>query len=602
MDGSILSSSIFHKMEAGGYSRGMFLPTTSTRSSGMERSLPEILAMAAFSAVLLGAALPNEVFRLGLWPLGFIALAPLYEALRQAPDHRTAALAGAVFGALQHAISSYWLFFYKNFALWTIGGTTLAYAVVYTLPALYLSFVAKRARFCGPALFALVWAVFEYGKSTGFLGYPWGLIPYSLSSLPITLQVADITGVYGLSALLALSSAVTAVALDRLGARLRTGLFSPARTASLAAPAEYAPNLPRGPVLPWLVFLSVCWALVLGYGFYRMTEPRRPDKTFRAAVVQQNIDPWYEGDEAALESNVRLARKAFDADVASTTGAAGAERKPDLVIFSETSLRRSYNENHSYYSTHPKDDPLLPLLKETESWLLTGAPYVLDWAEFKVMNAAILVDPAGRLIDFYGKSHPVPFTEAIPLMEFAWFRAFMKNVVGLEGGWTTGTRLTVFALPLRQGGSVRFSVPICFEDAFADLCGDFVREGAEILVNITNDSWSKTVSAEVQHWAAARFRAIETRRTLVRSTNGGVSCIVGPTGENLFELPLFEAGAEVVDVPVYTGNGLTVYTRYRDWFVALSVLLSAISIIVLGTRIKGGSHEHLRIPRVDTLH
>jgi apolipoprotein N-acyltransferase len=254
------------------------------------------------------------------------------------------------------------------------------------------------------------------------------------------------------------------------------------------------------------------------------------------------------------------------------------------MIFSETSLRRPYLENEEYYATNPRETPLLPFIRESGAWLLTGAPYVLDWKDFKVMNAAILIDPQGRLSDFYGKSHPVPFTEAIPLMEFAWFRAFMKNVVGLDGGWTTGTRLTVFELPLRDGASLHFGVPICFEDAFPGLCGDFVRRGADILINITNDSWSQTRSAEIQHWAAARFRAIETRRTLVRSTNGGLSCVIAPTGVNVFELPLFSADAKVVDIPVYSGKELTIYTRYGDWFVLICLLLLSFSIILPYTR------------------
>ncbi len=521
--------------------------------------------MAAFSALLSGLALPSEIFSLGLWPLGLVALAPLYIALKNAGTFREAALAGAVYGALQHAISSYWLFFYKDFALWTIGATTLGYAAAYTVPALYLSHFAKKPKFIGPVLFALAWAVFEYGKSTGFLGYPWGLLPYSLSSLPVTLQIVDITGVYGLSFLLALSSALAAVCThrdeDHGGSACRI----------------------RG-MGPHFGFLAFCWLCVLGYGWVCMAEHRSPEKIFRAVIVQQNVDPWLAGEESALVANIELARTALYPAPAGEKYATGEDASarpgPELVIFSETSLRRPYLENEKYYSTTPIDYPLIPFIRESGAWLLTGAPYVVDWSDFKVMNAAILVDPEGKLRDFYGKSHPVPFTEAIPLMEFAWFRAFMKNVVGLEGGWTTGTRLTVFELPLREGGTVRFGVPICFEDAFSGLCGDFVRRGADILVNITNDSWSQTRSAEIQHWAAARFRAIETRRTLVRSTNGGLSCIISPTGINIFELPLFEAASRVVDVPVYSTDALTLYTRFGDWFILLCLLLLALSIIL----------------------
>jgi len=85
------------------------------------------LLLAIFSAILSGISIPNEVFVYGLWPVGFVSLAPLYIALCRASSPRQAALAAGTFGALQHAITSYWLFFYKDFALWTIGATTVAY-------------------------------------------------------------------------------------------------------------------------------------------------------------------------------------------------------------------------------------------------------------------------------------------------------------------------------------------------------------------------------------------------------------------------------------------------------------------------------------------
>ena len=123
------------------------------------------------------------------------------------------------------------------------------------------------------------------------------------------------------------------------------------------------------------------------------------------------------------------------------------------------------------------------------------------------------------------KSIPSPFAEAIPLWEYEWFRKFMREVIGLESGWVMGSDITVFSLPLRSPGSgvrsIEFSTPICFEDAFADLCRQYFLKGADLLINLTNDSWSTKKSAQIQHWAIARFRAIENRRTLVRSTNSG---------------------------------------------------------------------------------
>ena len=129
-----------------------------------------------------------------------------------------------------------------------------------------------------------------------------------------------------------------------------------------------------------------------------------------------------------------------------------------------------------------------------------------------------------------------------------------------------GSRYTIFEVPLHAGGDMSFGVPICFEDAFSYLCRGFILRGADLLINITNDSWSKTWSSEIQHFAVARFRAVENRRVLVRSTNSGVTAEVGPWGEIRAKLPLFERLYAQVEVPLYHERNLSPYTRFGDYF------------------------------------
>ena len=172
--------------------------------------------------------------------------------------------------------------------------------------------------------------------------------------------------------------------------------------------------------------------------------------------------------------------------------------------------------------------------------VLFGGVVIVDMDKQAYWNAAVLATKDGKVLDMYGKMHPVPFAESIPFYEVGAVRAFFRNVVGIWNPWVEGTRYTVFRVPLQDGGEMAFGVPICFEDAFADLCRQYLLRGADLLVNITNDSWSKTWSSEIQHFQVARFRAIENRRVLVRSTNGGVSAVVGPWGEIRVRMPFFE--------------------------------------------------------------
>jgi apolipoprotein N-acyltransferase len=511
-------------------------------------------------------AVPNELFKHGLAGLGFIALIPLYIAVLELPGPRSAALVVGIFGGLQHALTSFWLWFFQDYRIWTLGSTTLAYFVVYAVLGLYLWLFLDRSDGARPLSFIVLWACFEYQKSTGFLGYPWGLIPYSLTDALPLLQVADLTGVYGLTAILAACNAAIAELILGFGSSRKGALPMLARSCYAA-----------------LAILLVAGAL--GYGLARMATPIPRVGTLDAVLVQQDTDPWAAGDdENAVAICIRLAREAI----------ASAPRKPDIVVFSETSLMRPYAESRSYYSQRPAGDPLIPFIRETGSWLLTGAPVVVDWNTFDATNSVILVDPQTRLVESYAKIHMVPFAEAIPFMEYPWFKAFIQKAVGLEGGWSVGTRYVVFDLPTK-GGAVRFGAPICFEDAFADVCRNFSLGGADLLINLTNISWSKTDSAEIQHWAAARFRAIEARKTLVRSTNGGVSCVVGPYGQVLDSLPLFESVSKFVEVPIFRDNSPTLYIRFGDWFARAMLLLSgALSIILI---VRGVTARGIPAPR-----
>lgn len=515
-----------------------------------------LLVLSLFSAVLCALSLPNEIFSQGVWFLGFIALVPLYAALVNTANHRQAFATGAVFGAIHHALTSYWLFFYKDFAFWTLGSTTLAYAVVYGVCAMYGAFLVRSTTgWQRPLIFAIAWTVFEFQKSIGFLGYPWGLIPYSLTAFPVVLQIADITGVYGLSWVLAYASAVIA---------------------DFTSSSQPRKSLMR----QGTAFILTVFGLIV-YGALTFSIQYEKKAEIQAVLVQQNTDPWIEGELAALEANIMNARKALDAAMDSSGS------KGDLVVFSETSLRRPYENFQPWFSNHPSDFSLKDFLHTYQVSLLTGAPVVLDWNTYEASNSVILIDPEGVQHGSYAKIHPVPFAEAIPLWEYEWFRRFMREQVGLEGGWVMGTQISLFSLQLQTGKTVQFATPICFEDAFSDLCRQYILRGADLFINLTNDSWSRRESAQIQHWAIARFRAIENRRTLVRSTNSGVSCVIDPTGRNIFELPQFTGIAQLTSIPVYSSHSFTFYTRYGDVFARSMVLLFSLWASVLLFRAKG---------------
>lgn len=519
----------------------------------------------ALSAILLALALPNELTSQGVALVGFFCLSPYFAALIKSRSYGEAALLGALFGILSHGVSSYWLYFFKDFAIWTLGSTSLAYGGLHALLAVFLRRVTRIRRPQGyllrPFLIALLWTLWEWSKSIGFLGYPWGLVAYAVQNYPRLIQIADFTGVYGLSFLLSFSSALIAEwFVQRPGARR---------------------NLWRPALIGLYIFV---WFSV--YGAFKLVHPTPTVDRVPLLLIQHNADTWVGGELDSLSTVMKLSRQGFESVVSqgipvdgsrksnSASGQSGGRfYKPALIVWSETVLRRPFEDYRPFYRKNPPDDPLIPFLAETAVPLLTGAPVVLNWETYDATNSAILIEPTSRVAFSYAKQHPVPFAEAIPFWEYPWMRNFMKNVVGLDGGWTMGTSSTVMEIPTPSKRPLRFGVPICFEDAFAGLCADFFKKGADLLINITNDSWSKTNSAEIQHFAAARFRTVENRRVLVRSTNAGLTAVVDAEGRTIAELPLFVGAYLAVSVPVQRSAIPTVYFLLGDWFPALGAMV-----------------------------
>ncbi|CAI8040366.1 Apolipoprotein N-acyltransferase 1, partial [Geodia barretti] len=184
-------------------------------------------------------------------------------------------------------------------------------------------------------------------------------------------------------------------------------------------------------------------------------------------------------------------------------------------------------------------------------------------------NAALLYE-GGEIVQTYRKLHLVPFTERYP----EWGPRFLHDLLeDFETHfWERGDEWTVF-----DAGGVRFSTPICFEDTFGYLNREFVNRGAQVIVNMTNDAWSKSVPAEMQHFAMAVFRATENRRSVVRAANSGITAIVEPSGRITAMLEPFVEGTLVGDVPVFD-EARTLYSRAGDW---LGVALTAAAFLLI---------------------
>ncbi len=375
-----------------------------------------------------------------------------------------------------------------------------------------------------------LWVAAEWGRGHLMGGFPWGLLGYSQHArLPI-IQIAELTGVYGVSFLVV---AVNAAIAAGVVLPLRTGLVSLGLAGMLVAAA-------------------------LGFGAWRLGQSAAPPEA-TIAVMQPSIPQPLKWDDrfTAMTLGVYFT-------LSRSVGVNGA----DLIVWPETAS-----------PTVLRQDPgLLAALKmlatALDTRLMIGSIDVDD-ASPRYRNTAFLVTDRG-IEGRYDKMHLVPFGEYVPL----------ANVIGFIRGWAQfisdmepGSRAAVF-----PGPPAPFGVVICYEGIFPELFREFVRDGARFMINMTNDAWFGRTTGPAQHLAMYPLRAVEHRVALVRAANTGISAFIAPTGAVTRRLGLFERGILVDRIPLR--HVRTLYTRLGDWFAYLALVISG-AVVAAGFSRRG---------------
>ena len=499
------------------------------------------LVLAVASGLALSAAFPS----LDLEPLAWVALVPLLLAargLRPGAAFRVGWVGGVVF----YLATVYWVAY--TITRYTSVSPVVAAAILVLMAAILAcytgAFVAGlrwledrrvSAMWIAPAL----WVTLEWMRGWFFIGFPWAAFGYSQYRHHDLAQIAEVTGVYGVSAVLVLFNSVVVALLPERGRTPRAGRLVPA-----------------------LVVLTLLVAGVPLWGRWRAeTLARRPPAgTLRVAIAQGDVEQDHKWDPAYQDDTMARYR-------ALTATAASA--RPTLVVWPETATPFFFQQPGTLRES------VLDTASANGVWLLFGSPAFRqdDSGVLDELNRAYLVSPDGREVASYDKMQLVPFGEYVP---YARVLFFVNRIVEAIGTVIPGVTPTVFDLP-----DARFGVLICYEDVFPALTRRFIAGGGNFLVNITNDAWYGPTSAPHQHLAQATFRAIENRVPLVRAANTGISAIVDPDGRIRWQGPLFEP-LDHVDQVSWPGVR-TFYTRFGDVF-AWACLLVAVIAAALRTR------------------
>jgi apolipoprotein N-acyltransferase len=504
--------------------------------------------LAILAGVFLALSFPKMEAALFAW----FAFVPLLLACGQKSPGKAFRL-GFVAGLAGYGGIIYWI----NIVMTTYGKlpvpvsflvflTLTAYLALY--PGVFMYLVRKCEERGIPLLvsFPLLWVGLEYIRSFFLTGFPWASLGYSQYRILPLIQVVDITGVYGLSFLIALANAVI-YQLLKAKIKKETGL-----------------RVYRG-----LLVLLVLLAGTLTYGVNRLNSPET-GSPLKVALVQGNIDQAIKWDPAFQEATITIYERLTRLAVAGGV---------DLVVWPESAIPFFFQDQEQYASRVRK------LAVEGNTSIVFGSPaYDNDSGRIRYRNSAYLLAPTGELIGRSDKIHLVPFGEYVPLAKLLPF--VNKLVVGI-GDFSPGTATTPLSI-----GKAELGVLICFEGIFPELSRSYVRAGSRLLVNVTNDAWYGRSSAPYQHLSMTVLRAVENRVPLLRAANTGISCIIDSKGQTSGSTPLFREA--FVTGQVRLGTEITFYNRFGDIFAGLCLAFSALFVLLIFIRknfFKRGTHN-----------
>jgi apolipoprotein N-acyltransferase len=398
-------------------------------------------------------------------------------------------------------------------------------------------------------LLAAAWVTLEWLRGWVFSGFGWNGLGVALHDTWPLIQIAEFSGVAGLSCMVAFANVIAVTTFRRLVVEARTRTVRPHFDLTLTLAAIVG---------------------VLTFGI-RATQVSPPTKPLRVAAVQANVPQNQKFDP-------QFTRKIFDQFRRLSEIALRSTPPPDLLLWPESSMPGPVLADRESYQF------VMDLAALAESDILLGT---IDEENGDVYNAALLVSDGGEQVQVYRKLHLVPFGEYVPGRHRV---PLLARIVGdqVPGDFKAGKDCTVFEL---TNSDVKVAPLICFEDTIGELTRRFVlpsetNPGANLLVDITNDGWFLHSAGSHQHLANAIFRCVEMRRPMVRAANTGVTCLVNEFGRVTQKLQddtgsTFTEGVLTGEVKVPTEHELTFYTRHGELFAKICAAVTAIATLAI---------------------
>jgi len=512
------------------------------------KALPLGYLCAAFlCAALLWTGLPGGG---GMWPVLLIALVPLLFLARVEATPRRRFLYGLAAGLCHFILQLYWIVL----VLGRYGGLPCFFSYpAMVLLALYMAlYVAVFVVVTGAMLrrwqpttvlwtVPVLWVGLDWLRLVMFSGFPWMDLGYGMWQTPLLLQSADVFGHHFLTFLIVFVNSAIFLLVSK------SGRDNGGDRRLLVAGVTVA-----------------LLAVVIVYGGFRSSSLKKvisQGEKIGVGLVQGNIDQSEKWAPA-------LQQRTMDIYLGRSRQLLQKPLSPDLIIWPETALP-FFPSQSELFSAVPR------LAREHGVAVVTGSPWFevvdADKRLFNLYNSAFVLSPSGQYSGRYSKSHLVPFGEYVPLKRFLFFLAPLVEAVG---DFTPGK----IEKPL-VAQKARCGILICYESIFPDIARKWVDNGANLLVNLTNDAWYGRSSAPYQSMAMSVLRAVESRRSLVRAANTGISGFVDPLGRVKASSAIFVDWAESRDVVLLDHKSF--YSRYGYFFGPACFVLAVVMFCCL---------------------
>jgi apolipoprotein N-acyltransferase len=486
-----------------------------------------------FSAVLLIFAFPN----FDLWPLAWVALVPLLMIVGRRDPWATF-FSGWLFGAVFFYCSCYWLTYsmvnFGGFPAWLAYAALLPGAVVIGIfPAFFAHVLAKAIRRWGTSaifLAPIAWVAFEWTRlqCTGQL---WNATGYSQAYHPQLIGAARWGGVYAVGFLIVLINSAVAFAILQRG---RRSLLIALAVSFFTCLTIFATGVNTHPSVPSNVEAAVV-----------AVQPNVPMNLVKSVAEMRKLtEDHFAISETALNNLPR-------------------DGKPRLVIWPESPMYFSYGSDQLLRERIAK------FAKQHRAFVLLNSQEVAP--NDGLYNSAVLINEEGRLVSQYDKIRLLPFGEYVPLPRWLPGAGLITAVVG---DFTPGTEYRHM-----QIGPIRTGVFICIESAYPDIARRFTGDGADLLINISNDGYLGPTAVMRQHLANAVFRAVENGRPVLRVTNTGITAYISPHGEVRDATEVYRPDVRIWGIGRSPG-GLTFYSSYGDWFVRICAVITVLLLVM----------------------